>query len=65
MKKKTWNYEAAIAKVEETIAKIESEDLDLDAVFANFSAAVEELQKCEQFLKQKQQQMDLTIEVLE
>jgi exodeoxyribonuclease VII small subunit len=50
MKKKTWNYEAAIAKVEETIAKIESEDLDLDQVFSNFSTAVEELQKCEQFL---------------
>ncbi len=65
MKKKTWQYEAAIAKIEETIAKIESEELDLADVFTNFTAAVEELQKCEQFLTQKQQQMDLTIEVLE
>jgi exodeoxyribonuclease VII small subunit len=65
MKKKQWSYETAIAKVEEAIAKIESEELDLVSVFENFTTAIEELQKCEQFLTEKQQQMGLLVETLE
>lgn len=60
-----WSYEATLAKIEGIIAQIESGQLDLAAVFDQFSIAAQMLQQCEMFLKQRQQQMDLLVEVLE
>ncbi len=60
----TWNYEATVAKVETIIKQIETGELELADVFDQFSAAVEYLHQCEDFLDQRQQQMDLLIETL-
>lgn len=59
-----WNYEAAVAKVEAIIARIEAGELELEEVFDQFAAAVEYLRQCETFLQQRQQQVDLLIETL-
>ncbi len=59
-----WNYEAAIARIEATIAQIESGDLDLAEVFEQFRVAVEALHECESFLSERQQQIDILIETL-
>lgn len=60
----SWNYEATVAKVEKIINQIESGELELADVFDEFSTAVAYLRQCEDFLAQKQQQMDLLIETL-
>ncbi|NES45813.1 exodeoxyribonuclease VII small subunit [Moorena sp. SIO2C4] len=60
----TWNYEATVAKVETIIRKIETGELELADVFDQFSVAVQYLHQCEDFLDQRQQQMDLLIETL-
>jgi exodeoxyribonuclease VII small subunit len=60
-----FNYEETVAKVEKIIHQIESGELDLATVFAEFQTAVASLQLCENFLQQKQQQMDLSIQTLE
>ena len=60
----SWNYEATVAKVEKIINQIESGQLELADVFEEFSTAVAYLRQCEDFLAQKQQQMDLLIETL-
>jgi exodeoxyribonuclease VII small subunit len=59
-----WNYEAKVAEIEGIIARIEAGELDLAAVFDQFSTAVESLRQCESFLQQRQQQVDLLIETL-
>lgn len=59
-----WNYEAAVAKVETITAAIEAGELELEEVFEQFATAVEYLRQCEDFLQQRQQQMDLLIETL-
>ena len=59
-----WRYEATVKKIEAAIAQIESGELDLADVFDQFSAAVEDLQLCETFLSDRQQQVDLLIETL-
>ena len=59
-----WNYEAAIAKLEAIIARIEAGELELEEVFDQFAAAVEYLRQCETFLQDRQQQVDLLIETL-
>lgn len=59
-----WNYEAAVAKVETITAAIEAGELELEEVFEQFAMAVEYLRQCEDFLQQRQQQMDLLIETL-
>ena len=59
-----WNYEATVTKVETIIARIESGELELADVFAQFAAAVAYLQQCDVFLSQHQQKMDLLIETL-
>ncbi len=59
-----WNYEATVAKVETILAQIESGELDLAAVFEQFSEAVAYLHQCEAFLAERQKQMDLLIETL-
>lgn len=60
-----FDYEETVINIEDIIAEIESGKLTLSEVFEKFSIAVEELQKCEAFLTQGQQQMNLLIETLE
>lgn len=64
LSQENWNYEEAVAKVEEILAKIESGELELAAVFEEFSIAVEYLRECESFLNERQKQVDLLIETL-
>lgn len=59
-----WNYEAKVIEIEGIIARIESGELELEAVFEQFASAVESLRQCESFLQQRQQQVDLLIETL-
>ena len=59
-----WRYEAAVAEVENIIARIEAGELELEEVFEQFTQAVEYLRRCEAFLQQRQQQLDLLIETL-
>jgi exodeoxyribonuclease VII small subunit len=59
-----WHYETAVANVEAIIADIETGQLDLATVFDQYTAAVEQLHRCEEFLKARQQQMELLIEDL-
>ncbi|BAY67391.1 exodeoxyribonuclease VII small subunit [Anabaena sp. FACHB-709] len=58
------NYEAKVAEIEAIISRIESGELELEAVFEQFANAVEYLRQCDTFLQQRQQQMDLLIETL-
>ncbi|NWF58780.1 MAG: exodeoxyribonuclease VII small subunit [Fischerella sp.] len=59
-----WNYEAKVAEIENIIARIEAGELELAEVFEQFAKAVEYLRECENFLQQRQQQVDLLIETL-
>jgi exodeoxyribonuclease VII small subunit len=59
-----WSYEAAVAEVEDTVARLEQGDLPLATVFETFETAVTQLRQCEAFLQEKQQQADLLIELL-
>lgn len=59
-----WKYEAAVAEVENIITRIEAGELELEEVFEQFAAAVEQLRQCETFLQQRQQQVDVLIETL-
>ncbi|GAX37324.1 exodeoxyribonuclease VII small subunit [Nodularia sp. NIES-3585] len=59
-----WSYEQKVLEIEEIIARIEAGELDLEAVFEQFSSAVESLRQCESFLQQRQQQANLLIETL-
>lgn len=60
-----WNYETAIAFIEEMIDKIESGNLPLETVFEEFELAVEQVNQCEQFFNQGMEKMELLIETLE
>lgn len=59
-----WSYEETVKQVEATIARIESGELDLATVFDEFAEAVKNLQQCETFLAERQQQVELLIETL-
>ncbi len=59
-----WNYETTVQQVEAIVARIESGELELAAVFDQFAEAVNYLQQCEDFLSQRQQQVDLLLETL-
>jgi exodeoxyribonuclease VII small subunit len=59
-----WSYEQAVSEVEMIIARIELGELDLADVFDQFSAAVQQLRQCEQFLNQQRNRVDLLIETL-
>ncbi|BAY10327.1 exodeoxyribonuclease VII small subunit [Calothrix sp. NIES-2098] len=59
-----WNYEAKVAEIENIITRIETGELELEEVFDQFTTAVEYLRQCENFLQQRQQQVDLLIETL-
>ena len=58
------NYEAKVAEIEKIITRIERGELELEEVFDQFTTAVEYLRQCENFLQQRQQQVDLLIETL-
>ncbi|AKG20114.1 exodeoxyribonuclease VII small subunit [Calothrix sp. 336/3] len=62
---KDWSYEEKVGEIEKIISRIETGELDLQQVFTEFATAVDFLHECEQFLLQKQQQVDLLIEKLE
>ena len=64
MVREDWNYEKAVAEVENIIKKIEAGELELEEVFEQFAVATEYLRQCETFLQQRQQQVDLLIETL-
>lgn len=60
-----WNYETSVSKIEAMIAKIESGELPLETAFSQFEEAIQEVKKCEKFLNQGTQRMNLLIETLE
>ncbi len=60
-----WNYEEKVAEIESIISRLEGGELELEAVFEEFARAVESLRECEDFLRSKQQQVDLLIETLQ
>ncbi|NEQ39248.1 MAG: exodeoxyribonuclease VII small subunit [Okeania sp. SIO3I5] len=60
-----FDYEETVINIEEIISEIESGELTLQEVFEKFSLAVADLQKCEVFLTQGEQEMNLLIETLE
>ncbi|MDJ0796818.1 MAG: exodeoxyribonuclease VII small subunit [Calothrix sp. MO_167.B12] len=60
----SWSYEEKVAQIESIIVRIESGELDLEAVFEQFAWAVECLQECQIFLQDRQKQVDLLIETL-
>lgn len=64
-KNNAWNYEQTIAQVEMIVEQIESGSLPLEAVFEQFSLAIEQLRQCEEFLIQRKERMELQIETLE
>lgn len=58
------NYESKINKIEEIIETIETGNLEMTAMFESFSQAKQYLHECEDFLKEKQKQLNLDIETL-
>ena len=60
-----WKYEAAVEQVEAIVDRLETGELELGEVFEQFQQAVQSLNQCEQFLKEKQEQVSLLIETLE
>jgi exodeoxyribonuclease VII small subunit len=63
-KKIEWKYETAVERVEEILGEIESGELELTEVFAQFAVAVESLQQCENFLAEQRERVDLLLENL-
>ena len=59
-----WNYETGVNEIEAIIDQIEAGDLPLEEVFNQFEIAVEHLHRCENFLRQGKEKMDLLIETL-
>ncbi len=59
-----WRYESAVEQIESIVNQIESGELELAAVFEQFGVAVQQLQQCEAYLSQHQQQLDLVVETL-
>lgn len=63
--KDNWNYELTITELEDIIEQIKSGSLPLEDVFEKFEVALKHLEKCEAFLQQGKQRMNLLIETLE
>lgn len=59
-----WRYETAVDQIETIVSQIESGELELAEVFEQFGIAVAQLQQCEAYLNQHQQQLDLVVETL-
>ncbi len=60
-----WKYESAVEQVEAIVDRLETGELELGEVFEQFQQAVQSLSQCEQFLQEKQTQVELLIETLE
>lgn len=60
-----WHYETAMAEVEAIVRQLETGDLDLDQAFDQFTTAVDRLQQCDRFLRDRQAQVSLAIETLD
>jgi len=60
-----WKYETAVEAVEAIVERLETGELELGEVFEQFQQAVQSLGQCEQFLQEKQSQVELLIETLE
>ena len=61
-----WNYEAKVAEVEAIIATIEGGGIRVGGSFlSSFAVAVKSLCECENFLRERQQEVDLLIENLQ
>jgi exodeoxyribonuclease VII small subunit len=59
-----WNYEATVDRIEEILEAIERGDLELAEVFSQFALSVDYLDRCESFLAQQQERVELLIETL-
>jgi exodeoxyribonuclease VII small subunit len=59
-----WQYEETVEKIEEIIDQIENGTLDLETVFDRFSEATGYLKECDQFLSERQEKIELLIEIL-
>ncbi|MDY6785091.1 MAG: exodeoxyribonuclease VII small subunit [Cyanobacteriota bacterium] len=59
-----WNYEAAVAEIEATIEQLESGELPLEEVFAQFEVAALRLKQCDRFLARGSDRIELAIETL-
>ncbi len=59
-----WSYETTVTQIEDILNLIERGEVDLADVFEQFSVAIEYLKQCEQFLGDRQSQVDLLIETL-
>ena len=60
-----WHYETALAEAETVVRQLEAGDLDLDHAFEQFAIAVDRLQQCDRFLRDRQSQVSLAIETLD
>lgn len=60
-----WHYETALAEAESVVRQLEAGDLDLDLAFEQFAIAVDRLQQCDRFLRDRQNQVSLAIETLD
>ena len=59
-----WRYEETVTQIESIIEQIETGALELEDVFEQFSQAMAYLQQCDQFLNERQAQMELLVETL-
>jgi exodeoxyribonuclease VII small subunit len=59
-----WSYEDTIAALEAMVVNLEAGNLPLTEVLEQFEQAVQALQRCETYLQEKRQQVDLLIETL-
>lgn len=59
-----WNYEETVDRIEEILEAIERGDLELAEVFSQFALSVDYLDRCENFLAQQQEKVELLIETL-
>lgn len=59
-----WSYEDTIAALEAMVVNLEAGHLPLTEVLEQFEQAVQALQRCETYLQEKRQQVDLLIETL-
>jgi len=60
-----WHYETALAEAETVVRQLEAGNLDLDQAFEQFAIAVDRLQQCDRFLRDRQSQVSLAIETLD
>ncbi|NCJ05643.1 exodeoxyribonuclease VII small subunit [Synechococcales cyanobacterium C] len=59
-----WHYESTVTQIEAIIQDIEVGNLDLAQMFEQFTQAIEYLHQCDQFLEDRQAQMDILVETL-